>query len=153
MITLPCFAAKHRDSQSTKESLLLQSLHNLLEGPPPARQSGARHFARAMMRTLAGETVLSKPETARRFISRADVPGSSRALGWDTMLPTSSCGTRLSPSAIGHTGFTGTSLWIDWERDFYVVFLSNRVHPTRKNEAIRGIRPRVHDAVVEVLAR
>ena len=108
-------------------------------------------FARAMMRTLAGETVLSKPETARRFISRADVPGSSRALGWDTMLPTSSCGTRLSPSAIGHTGFTGTSLWIDWERDFYVVFLTNRVHPTRENELIRQFRPRFHDAVVRSL--
>ena len=43
------------------------------------------------------------------------------------MLPTSSCGTRLSPTAIGHTGFTGTSLWIDWERDLYVVLLTNRV--------------------------
>lgn len=104
-------------------------------------------FARAMMRTLAGEPVLAKAETARLFIERADVPGSSRALGWDTMLPTSSCGTRLSRSAIGHTGFTGTSLWIDWERDFYVVLLSNRVHPTRENELIRQFRPRFHDAV------
>ena len=53
------------------------------------------------------------------------------------MLPTSSCGTQLSPTAIGHTGFTGTSLWIDWERDLYVVLLTNRVHPTRANEAIQ----------------
>ena len=63
------------------------------------------------------------------------MPGSSRALGWDTMLPTSSCGTRLSPRAIGHTGFTGTSLWIDPAQDLYVVFLTNRVHPTRDNNA------------------
>jgi CubicO group peptidase (beta-lactamase class C family) len=104
-------------------------------------------FARAMMRTLAGEHVLARPDTARLFIERSAVPGSSRALGWDTMLPTSSCGTRLSRSAIGHTGFTGTSLWIDWERDFYVVLLSNRVHPTRDNELIRQFRPRFHDAV------
>jgi CubicO group peptidase (beta-lactamase class C family) len=82
------------------------------------------------------------------FITRTDVPGSSRALAWDTMLPTSSCGSRLSPTAIGHTGFTGTSLWIDWERNLYVVFLTNRVHPTRENQAIREVRPRLHDAIL-----
>jgi serine-type D-Ala-D-Ala carboxypeptidase len=74
-------------------------------------------FACAMLRTIAGENILTEPATIRRFIQRAGIPGSSRALGWDTMLPTSSCGTRMSPTAIGHTGFTGTSLWIDWERD------------------------------------
>ena len=51
------------------------------------------------------------------------------------MLPTSSCGTRLSPRAIGHTGFTGTSLWIDPAQDLYVVLLTNRVHPARDNNA------------------
>lgn len=105
-------------------------------------------FARVALRTIAGEPLLAQPHTMREFILRASVPGSSRALGWDTMLPSSSCGTRLSPSSIGHTGFTGTSLWIDWERDLYVVFLTNRVHPTRDNEAIRQVRPRVHDAVI-----
>jgi CubicO group peptidase (beta-lactamase class C family) len=105
-------------------------------------------FARGVLRTIAGEEVLCRPETMRTFIAKGDVPGSSRALGWDTMLPTSSCGTRLSPTSIGHTGFTGTSLWIDWERDLYVVFLTNRVHPTRTNEAIRQVRPRLHDAVI-----
>ncbi len=79
------------------------------------------------------------------------MPGSSRALGWDTMLPTSSCGTMLSSTAIGHTGFTGTSLWIDWERDLYVVFLTNRVQPTRDNTGIQQVRPRLHDAVVAEL--
>jgi len=73
---------------------------------------------------------------------------SSRALGWDTMLPTSSCGTKMSPRAFGHTGFTGTSLWIDPENDVYVVLLTNRVHPNRSNEAIKKIRPAVHDAVM-----
>jgi CubicO group peptidase (beta-lactamase class C family) len=86
-------------------------------------------------------------EPWRRFVTRGDVPGSSRALGWDTMLPTSSCGTRLSPAAFGHTGFTGTSLWIDPVQDRYVVFLSNRVHPSRAGEAMSRVRPALHDAV------
>ena len=108
-------------------------------------------FARAVMHTLNGKTLLAQPETMRLFAHRTDVPGSSRALGWDTMLPTSSCGTVMSPTAIGHTGFTGTSLWIDWERDLYVVLLTNRVHPTRENDLIRQIRPRFHDAVIDGL--
>jgi len=75
------------------------------------------------------------------------VPGSSRALGWDTMLPTSSCGTKMSSSAIGHTGFTGTSLWIDPAKDLYVVILTNRVHPTRDGEGIQDARRALHDAI------
>jgi CubicO group peptidase (beta-lactamase class C family) len=109
-------------------------------------------FARAVLRTLAGETVLAAPDTMRRFLTKSSVPGSSRALGWDTMLPTSSCGGSLSPTSIGHTGFTGTSLWIDWERDFYVVFLTNRVHPTRENNRIKNVRPQLHDAIVAELS-
>lgn len=121
--------------------------HSGLFGTAPA--VGA--FARAMLLTIHGRDILATTTTAREVIRRTDVPGSSRALGWDTMLPTSSCGTRMSATAIGHTGFTGTSLWIDWERDLYVVLLTNRVHPTRENEAIRAIRPAFHDAVMEVL--
>ena len=108
-------------------------------------------FARAMLRTIGGEPILAQLTTVHQFIKKRDIPGSSRALGWDTMLPTSSCGTLMSPTAIGHTGFTGTSLWIDWERDFYVVLLTNRVHPTRDNNAIREVRPRVHDAVASAI--
>jgi CubicO group peptidase (beta-lactamase class C family) len=108
-------------------------------------------FARAVLQTIAGESILARPETFREFIRRTSIPGSSRALGWDTMLPTSSCGTLLSRTAIGHTGFTGTSLWIDWERDLYIVLLTNRVHPTRDNERLRALRPKFHDAVVQSL--
>ena len=86
-----------------------------------------------------------------RFLQKSTVPGSSRALGWDTMLPTSSCGTRLSPRAFGHTGFTGTSLWIDPAQDLYVVFLSNRVHPTRQGEGIQQTRRELHDAIAAEL--
>lgn len=105
-------------------------------------------FASSVLQSFHGETWLAAPALMRAFAARRDVPGSSRALGWDTMLPTSSCGTRLSATAIGHTGFTGTSLWIDWERDLYVVILTNRVHPTRANEQFRPMRARMHDAVI-----
>ena len=81
------------------------------------------------------------------FATKTAVPGSSRALGWDTMLPTSSCGTRMSTAAIGHTGFTGTTLWIDPANDLYVVILTNRVHPTREREGIQDVRRALHDAI------
>ena len=93
-----------------------------------------------------------KQAVVRRFVQKSSVPGSSRALGWDTMLPTSSCGTRLSAQAIGHTGFTGTSLWIDPALDLYVVFLSNRVHPSRGGEGIQATRAALHDAVISDLS-
>jgi CubicO group peptidase (beta-lactamase class C family) len=87
---------------------------------------------------------------AAQVARRGDVGGSSRALGWDTMLPTSSCGRRFSPTAIGHTGFTGTSLWIDPVRQLYVVLLTNRVHPAVTDAGgIQALRVAVHDAVAE----
>jgi CubicO group peptidase (beta-lactamase class C family) len=82
------------------------------------------------------------------FATKSTVPGSSRALGWDTMLPTSSCGTKLSSSAIGHTGFTGTSLWIDPANDLYVVILTNRVHPSRNGDGIQNVRRALHDRIL-----
>jgi CubicO group peptidase (beta-lactamase class C family) len=85
------------------------------------------------------------------FSEKSTVPGSSRALGWDTMLPSSSCGSEMSPHAIGHTGFTGTSLWIDPASDLYVVILTNRVHPRRDGEGIQQVRRALHDAIVIAL--
>jgi CubicO group peptidase (beta-lactamase class C family) len=108
-------------------------------------------FARLVLKTLTRPTALGRPETLRRFLTRSTVPASSRALGWDTMLPTSSCGTRMSPAAFGHTGFTGTSLWIDPAREIYVVLLTNRVHPTREADGFHAVRPAVHDAVISEL--
>ena len=106
-------------------------------------------YARHLMQVLDDRNGIFRRTTLEEFVTRRpDVPGSSRALGWDTMLPTSSCGTKMSPRAFGHTGFTGTSLWIDPENDVYVVLLTNRVHPNRSNEAIKKIRPAVHDAVM-----
>jgi CubicO group peptidase (beta-lactamase class C family) len=109
-------------------------------------------FARHMLQVLEGRTGAFTRETAQTFVARrTEIPDSSRALGWDTMLPTSSCGTRMSPRAFGHVGFTGTSLWIDPERSLYVTLLTNRVHPTPDNNAIARIRPALHDAIVDDL--
>jgi CubicO group peptidase (beta-lactamase class C family) len=107
--------------------------------------------ARHLLQILDHRRGAFSRETLARFITRCGIPGSSRALGWDTMLPTSSCGTRLSARSFGHTGFTGTSLWVDPERDLYVVLLTNRVHPVPHGEAITDFRRAVHDAVIDDL--
>lgn len=74
---------------------------------------------------------------------------SSRALGWDTKSPkNSSAGNLFSSSSFGHTGYTGTSIWVDPERELFVIFLTNRVYPTRENWKITSIRPQLHDAVI-----
>jgi len=110
-------------------------------------------FARAVLGALRGvDTRLAGADTVRRFVTAPGGATGSRALGWDTMLPTSSCGTMMSRTAFGHTGFTGTTLWIDPDQDIYVVFLTNRVNPTRANELIRAVRPSLHDAVLAALS-
>jgi CubicO group peptidase (beta-lactamase class C family) len=122
--------------------------HAGLFGTASAVGSCARH----LLQVLGGRTGAFTRQTVTTFIERrADVPGSSRALGWDTMLPTSSCGTRLSARAFGHTGFTGTSLWIDPEREVYVALLTNRVFPDRQDRGIQPVRRAVHDAVVAAM--
>ncbi len=108
----------------------------------------AQWWLRARAGSVGGDEAIASPATVERFTTRRDIPGSSRALGWDTMLPTSSCGVRMSPSAFGHTGFTGTSLWLDPVADVYVVLLTNRVYPSRENEQIKQVRPAFHNAVM-----
>jgi beta-N-acetylhexosaminidase len=89
---------------------------------------------------------LFDPDVVAEFTSRFDGT-SSRALGWDTPSGASSAGDHLSARAFGHTGFTGTSLWIDPELDLWVVLLTNRVHPSRANQKHVALRRAVHDAV------
>ena len=73
--------------------------------------------------------------------------GSSRALGWDTPSLNSSAGHFFSPRSFGHTGFTGTSIWVDPTRDVFVILLTNRVNPTRDNTRVFALRRAVADAV------
>ena len=90
--------------------------------------------------------------TIEQFTQRQTVGNSARTLGWDVPTPpTSSAGHFFSPESFGHTGFTGTSLWIDPERQLFVVLLTNRVNPTRTDEQIRQVRPAVHDAILQAL--
>jgi CubicO group peptidase (beta-lactamase class C family) len=100
-----------------------------------------------------GEDDFVAAEIVRHFWSRdTTVADSTWALGWDTPTPgESTAGRHISANAVGHLGFTGTSVWIDLERDAYVILLTNRVHPRRDNERLRAVRPAVHDAVLEAL--
>jgi CubicO group peptidase (beta-lactamase class C family) len=115
--------------------------------------SGLGAFARSMLGAARGandQPPPFSPDLVRRFTTRSAVPGSSRALGWDTMLPTSSCGTRLSPEAFGHVGYTGTSLWIDPARDRYFVLLTNRALSGGTLDDMRTVRRAFHDALGDV---
>jgi len=87
-----------------------------------------------------------RPTTVAVWTSRQR-PGSSRALGWDTPSGSSSAGRFFGPRAFGHTGFTGTSIWIDPERGVFVVLLTNRVNPTSRNTRHEPLRRAVGDTV------
>jgi CubicO group peptidase (beta-lactamase class C family) len=93
------------------------------------------------------------PETIETFTQKADVPGSTRALGWDTKSPNiySSASDRFSTSSYGHTGYTNTSMWIDPARDLFVILPTNRVYPDDTDEQIQQVRPQVADEVVEAI--
>jgi CubicO group peptidase (beta-lactamase class C family) len=110
-------------------------------------------FGRAVLRAARGESDVPEPLTpdlVARATRRSTVPGSSRALGWDTMRSTSSCGTAMSPAAFGHVGFTGTSLWIDPPRNRYFVLLTNRVYAGSSSEAMQTVRRAFHNALAAV---
>jgi CubicO group peptidase (beta-lactamase class C family) len=136
-------------------------------GPDLAR------FAQLMLRTLRGESSSRRVRTRTpRGVVEMHQPGgfvdsatvamftavqnpalSSRALGWDTPSKGSSAGDHLSPQAFGHTGFTGTSIWIDPAKDLFVILLTNRVYPTRQNDQILQVRPRVANLAAEAAKR
>jgi CubicO group peptidase (beta-lactamase class C family) len=123
--------------------------HAGLFGTAPA----VGRFARMILRGARGDIGVPRtfdPAIISRFVTRSAVPGSSRALGWDTMLPTSSCGTHMSASAFGHVGYTGTSLWIDPVRDRYFVLLTNRACGGGAVDQMRDVRRAFHDALRDV---
>jgi CubicO group peptidase (beta-lactamase class C family) len=110
---------------------------------------------RAIRRSVRDEPCgsLVSRETAFLFLQKAHTaPESTWAMGFDMPSRTgSSAGRYFSRNSVGHLGFTGTSLWHDMDRDLTVVLLTNRVHPSADNTAIRAFRPRIHDLVVETL--
>lgn len=110
-------------------------------------------FAEALLGGLRAHPWLVSMATLQAFVQRQSMPrGSTWALGWDTPTPgRSTSGRFFSSGAIGHLGFTGTSLWIDPQKHVSVVLLTNRIHPSRQREGIRTFRPAIHDAVMEAL--
>ncbi|HYL60611.1 MAG TPA: serine hydrolase domain-containing protein [Candidatus Acidoferrales bacterium] len=110
-------------------------------------------IARELMACYAGRSDFVPQKIVREFWTRdTAVPGSTWALGWDTpSAQGSSSGRHFSPNAVGHLGFTGTSLWIEPEREIAISMLTNRVHPRRDNERIREFRPKIHDLIMDAL--
>lgn len=111
-------------------------------------------FARCIlnMGTAADGKRLFNADTVSLFSSRESSPEStSRALGWDTPSSESSSGRFFSSNSVGHLGYAGTSLWIDFDRQIAVTLLTNRTWPDRKAQAIRQVRPAFHDALMASL--
>jgi CubicO group peptidase (beta-lactamase class C family) len=108
-------------------------------------------IASALFKAFHGRSQLFSVTAMEVFFERqAAPPQGTWALGWDTPSEKdSTAGRYYSENSFGHNGFTGTSLWVDFDRLVSVVFLTNRVHPSRENTAIRALRPEVHDAVFE----
>lgn len=114
--------------------------------------SSAGDLARFANSILRRETVV-RPETLRVFSQpHPATSGSPRALGFDMPSQPSQSGQHFSPRSLGHLGFTGTSLWLDPERDLAIILLSNRTWPDRQSQEIKRVRPLVHDAVVEAIS-
>ena len=117
-----------------------------------ATSGGVGWFARTVLRAALDDRVIPPPLTpalVHLATRRSTVPNSSRALGWDTMLPTSSCGTEMSPAAFGHVGFTGTSLWIDPVLDRYFVLLTNRVCGDGTSDQMQSVRRNFHNVLAK----
>lgn len=100
--------------------------------------------------TLDGKQILDRA-TILEFQRIQDSSFSNRALGWEKPTGGNSAGRRMSPAAFGHTGFTGTSIWMDPANDVFVVILTNRVNPTRQNPRFAEVRTAVTDAALSVL--
>ncbi len=103
------------------------------------------------------EEKLFEPEYVTLFTKRFKEVfyTNSRALGWDTKPDVLSskyrmpCGELISDNCFGHTGYTGTSVWCDRERKLIIIFLTNRVYPSRDNDGIKEVRPDIHNAAIE----
>lgn len=109
--------------------------------------SAVRRFAQTLVDAYHGRSSWIPERVVREFWTKGSGPG-TYALGWDTPSKTgSSAGTHPPPDAVGHLGFTGTSIWISPAREAVAVLLTNRVWPDRSRDAIKAFRPKFHDLV------
>ncbi len=103
------------------------------------------------------EDRLFTEQTVELFTAKVTGLGyiNTRSLGWDTKPEATKyppqCGYKFSQNSFGHTGYTGTSVWCDKEKNLIIIFLTNRVYPKRGNEEIKNIRPQVYDEVCKIL--
>jgi serine-type D-Ala-D-Ala carboxypeptidase len=116
--------------------------------------STAEDLARFSHAMLRGGRPILRPETVAIFTRREPTPpGTSRALGWDTPSTPSQSGKHFSSRSFGHLGYTGTSLWIDPERELSITLLTNRTWPDCANQAIKQVRPKFHNAAMEAIEK
>jgi serine-type D-Ala-D-Ala carboxypeptidase len=114
--------------------------------------STAEDLARFAHAMLHGGSPFLRPETVALFTRRESAPtGTTRTLGWDTPSTSSQSGKYFGPRSFGHLGYTGTSLWIDPDRELSITLLTNRTWPDCANQAIKQVRPKFHDAAIEAL--
>jgi len=116
-----------------------------------------RYIDERKMPAKTSESRLFEPQTVELFTAKATGLGydNSRALGWDTKPEATKypppCGNKFSQNSFGHTGYTGTSVWCDRDKNLIIILLTNRIYPKRGNEEIRNVRPEVYDKVCEIL--
>ena len=111
------------------------------------------HYSRGLK-----EERLFKEETVDLFLTKYSTDNyvNTRALGWDTKQEPvgkyrSQCGELISDNCFGHTGYTGTSVWCDRDRGIVIIFLTNRVYPSRDNNGIKEVRPELHNLIIKTL--
>jgi CubicO group peptidase (beta-lactamase class C family) len=109
-------------------------------------------FLVKMNQCLQGKDSFVPQSVVQEFLTKNPASQGSFALGWDTPSADKSASGRLfSPRSVGHLGFTGCSIWWDLEKNCHIILLTNRVHPSRKNEKIKEFRPRIHDEIMKAL--
>jgi len=109
-------------------------------------------FLETLLHADSGDRAIWSPKLVRNFLTRqTEVPKSSWALGWDTPSTPSVSGQFFSHNSFGHLGYSGTSIWVDRDKKLIVILLTNRVHPTRKNNKIQKFRPEIHDLIYKVV--
>jgi CubicO group peptidase (beta-lactamase class C family) len=109
-------------------------------------------LAREITSAYQGGRSIFDRQVVRKFLLKRPLAHAPRVLGWDTPATAeSSSGNYFGPRAVGHLGFTGTSLWIDLDRALWVVLLTNRVYFGREPNPMIAFRPRLHDAILEVI--
>ena len=114
--------------------------------------SNAEDIAKFAHSMLAGGGPILRYETIATFTRRESTPpATTRTLGWDTPSNPSQSGKYFGPNSYGHLGYTGTSLWIDPDRQLSITLLTNRTWPDCANQDIKQVRPKFHDAIIEAL--